>query len=557
MTNSASSMHRNGLRCAPTLPATGPIAVFCDLNGNGTGNEADDGEWMACNFLSWADGAAFADWAGLRPLTELEYEKACRGSEAPLAGAFAWGSTDLANTAYSVSAHRSSSESIATNFNASSGNASYQLTGGALNGPLRVGVFAANASNAGRQSSGAGYYGAMELSGNLCEVVVSLGNPSGRTFVGKAGDGELGPTGDADSAGWPGPDGTGTMARGGAWNTSATALRVSDRSGSAADPSTRQNNLGFRGGRGLPSDTLSPSSIAVLDCPGATTSAPILINQPANGIILSVPYAGGNGGSFPGSTIASSGVTGITALLEPGNLSAGSGALTLTLTGTPSSRGQSLFALDIAGQACTVSLDVAQRCQANISANTPRTFMCYNLGAANTDADPLVPSWEINGGYWQWGRANQAAAGPAGPGASGTNAGAVPGWNNAPAPTGAWTDQAKGPEDPCPDGFRIPSAAEWNGVLAHNTLSNRGTWTSSATNYSAGKMIGDALFLPATGQRSYNTGALGFRGRLGYYWSSTPFGTVSAWGLAVFNTGANTKNEYGRTIGHSIRCIAE
>jgi hypothetical protein len=29
--------------------------------------------------LSWADGAAFAAWAGLRPMTELEYEKTSRG----------------------------------------------------------------------------------------------------------------------------------------------------------------------------------------------------------------------------------------------------------------------------------------------------------------------------------------------------------------------------------------------------------------------------------------------------------------------------------------------
>ena len=31
-----------------------------------------------CPFLSWADGMAFAAWAGLRPMTELEYEKAGR-----------------------------------------------------------------------------------------------------------------------------------------------------------------------------------------------------------------------------------------------------------------------------------------------------------------------------------------------------------------------------------------------------------------------------------------------------------------------------------------------
>jgi hypothetical protein len=34
-------------------------------------------------WLSWADGLAVAAWAGLRPITELEYEKAIRGSYPP------------------------------------------------------------------------------------------------------------------------------------------------------------------------------------------------------------------------------------------------------------------------------------------------------------------------------------------------------------------------------------------------------------------------------------------------------------------------------------------
>jgi len=42
-----------------------------------------------CPWLSWMDGAAFAAWAGLRPMTELEYEKAIRG---PIdAGVSYWG----------------------------------------------------------------------------------------------------------------------------------------------------------------------------------------------------------------------------------------------------------------------------------------------------------------------------------------------------------------------------------------------------------------------------------------------------------------------------------
>ena len=36
------------------------------------------------NQMSWDDGTAFADWAGLRPMTELEYTKAARGPADPV-----------------------------------------------------------------------------------------------------------------------------------------------------------------------------------------------------------------------------------------------------------------------------------------------------------------------------------------------------------------------------------------------------------------------------------------------------------------------------------------
>jgi hypothetical protein len=38
---------------------------------------------VACFGLSWEDGASFAAWAGLRPMTELEVEKAVRGPREP------------------------------------------------------------------------------------------------------------------------------------------------------------------------------------------------------------------------------------------------------------------------------------------------------------------------------------------------------------------------------------------------------------------------------------------------------------------------------------------
>ena len=42
------------------------------------------------NWISWNDGLAFADWAGLRPMTELEFTKAARGTADPIAHEFPW-----------------------------------------------------------------------------------------------------------------------------------------------------------------------------------------------------------------------------------------------------------------------------------------------------------------------------------------------------------------------------------------------------------------------------------------------------------------------------------
>ncbi len=48
------------------------------------GGSLASGRDQPCPWLSWADGAALAAWAGLRPMTEFEYEKACRGPLMPV-----------------------------------------------------------------------------------------------------------------------------------------------------------------------------------------------------------------------------------------------------------------------------------------------------------------------------------------------------------------------------------------------------------------------------------------------------------------------------------------
>jgi hypothetical protein len=130
---------------------------------------------------------------------------------------------------------------------------------------------------------------------------------------------------------------------------------------------------------------------------------------------VEVPYIGGNGSVFSGYSVVSTGVNGLTATLPAGNYATGSGNLSFVITGTPTRAGTASFAISIGGQSCTLKIPVSlPLCRAKISPTEYRNFMCHNLGAANTDADPFTPSWEINGGYWQWGRKEQASRGLAG-----------------------------------------------------------------------------------------------------------------------------------------------
>ncbi len=183
--------------------------------------------------------------------------------------------------------------------------------------------------------------------------------------------------------------------------------------------------------------------------------------------------------------------------------------------------------------------------------------MCYNLGAANPEADPFTPSWEINGGYWQWGSKEMAAAGPSGPGEGESGAGEVIGWKNKNnAPDGSWMQGIKAEQDPCPEGFRVPSRLEWEGVVKNNIFKKVGSWEDVATNYKVGWSFGRKLFLPSAGYRSGTDGKLLYRGSYGSYWSSTGEGSAGAWNLTFDSGSTGTRNDL-RSSGRSVRCIAE
>ena len=227
---------------------------FRNTIGGSAGSRSAGAKDRACNYLSVADGMAYTDWSGLRPMTELEFEKAGRGPLNYVAAEYAWGNAKIAPKPYTLKNDGQPDEAIATNYaTAPFGNAAYSKTERFIRGPLRGGIFATGTSS--RAEAGATYYGIMEMSGNLEEKPVTLANPAGRRFKGTHGDGMLTKDGFADSADWPGYEDSknkgaaGFCSRGGAWNTFATTLHISGRQKAGFTVVFGQGSSGFRGVR--------------------------------------------------------------------------------------------------------------------------------------------------------------------------------------------------------------------------------------------------------------------------------------------------------------------
>lgn len=236
------NVFRDGIDIQTPGVSTTTSAIYaCNFNGNTTYNESDDGQNIPCNYLSWADLAAYLDWSGLRPFTELEFEKACRGGNlSPVPNEYAWGNISITGATGIISNSGFANE-VATNPGA---NATYN---NGVTGPMRVGNFAQAATN--RQNAGASYYGVLELSGNNWERPVTVGTATGRAFTGINGDGNLDVAGNANTINWPGINAIGSCFRGGSLRFPADILRVSDRIYAGDVGTTRFLDLGGRGVR--------------------------------------------------------------------------------------------------------------------------------------------------------------------------------------------------------------------------------------------------------------------------------------------------------------------
>lgn len=102
---------------------------------------------------------------------------------------------------------------------------------------------------------------------------------------------------------------------------------------------------------------------------------------------------------------------------------------------------------------------------------------------------------------------------------------------------------SKGINNPCPTGFRVPTASEWEAEME--------TW-SRKDSYGA---FTSALKIPAAGYKDFRSGFILREAAAGRYWSST-VSEDRALHLS-FVTGNAYINSLGRSRGFSVRCIKE
>lgn len=197
----------------------------------------------AVGTIGFRKNTAFADWCGMRPMSEMEFEKASRGYNTPaVPNEYVWGNTTI-TALVTVANTGLVNESVATPTTA---NANY--TGAYSNIPVRTGIFA-RTTGSDRTLSGGTYYGVMNMTDNLCEFVINAGTTFGRAIVESThGDGYLDNTGNTDIAPWS--DYRAFGLKGTYYGGPATEGRTSDRANVALYSSyPGDNNLPYSGCR--------------------------------------------------------------------------------------------------------------------------------------------------------------------------------------------------------------------------------------------------------------------------------------------------------------------
>lgn len=249
--------NRNGIVVSKRSATGDTVSFACNLDPGTPMSLDGDGMPLACNYLTTRDLLTYASWTGLRPLTELEYERLCRPPYpyTPTARECAWNgpATILPGELR---------ESGKSNETVSSGNANY---GNRLSGPVRVGIFAQPSGT--QKTSGSGYWGIQDLSGNLSELYYNANTPGRKYNASLHGNGTL-----VIPSGWDTlPSAFGI--RGGSFRSAPFDIASSNRQNASlyiTSGNKRDSTVSFRLGRSCPE---GPRLSGILTLPDGRSTA--------------------------------------------------------------------------------------------------------------------------------------------------------------------------------------------------------------------------------------------------------------------------------------------
>jgi uncharacterized protein (TIGR02145 family) len=320
--------------------------------------------------------------------------------------------------------------------------------------------------------------------------------------------------------------------------------------------------------------SLPPGTITGLNCAGAVNSGSLNIGNVASGVSSSVPYTGGNGGTYAAFTVQSTGVAGLTASIAAGTFVSGNGNLVVVITGTPTTSGTASFSINIGGKSCILTriIGTTQHTCGAINVHNPsltygtmtdqegNTYKTIQIGTQVWMAENLKTTKYRNGtpisiitDNTQW--ANNTT-------------GAFCSYNNSTindCPYGKLYNwyAVNNTNQLCPTGWHVPTDAEWTtltdflgGSLRGGKMKSTGTQYWSSPNDGATNSSGWSG-LPGGGR---NSGAFSSIGTNGGWWSSTEVSTstVDVWmrGLS-YSYEELDRGISGKWVGGSVRCLRD